>query len=252
MDGLQLLIDLHKDGLRQGPGGESETRTAVALSNLQQARNLRIADVGCGTGAAALVLAEALDGQITAVDIHTEFLEQLHERAKLAGLADRITTLAAPMEALPFEQSSYDAIWAEGAIYNMGFAAGIEAWREYLKPNGVIAVSEITWLTETRPAELEAYWKREYPEVDTASTKFAILEQLGFSPIGYMALPEHCWLENYYHPLQRRFADFLDRHGQTPEARALIAAEEREIALYDAYSAFFGYGYYIARKVDPR
>ncbi len=249
MDDLQLLIDLHKNGTRQGPGGDHETSLAVALAGLMEATNLEVADIGCGTGASTLVLARELDAHITAVDLLPEFLAKLEEIAARAGVDDRITMLSASMDALPFEEGAYDAIWSEGAIYNMGFAAGIQAWRKYLKPNGIVAVSELTWLTDQRPEELQTHWEREYPEVGTASTKIAVLERLGFSPIGYFPLPEYCWLDNYYRPLQQRFSAFLDRHENSEAARAIVAAEESEIALYENYTDFVSYGYYIARKV---
>jgi SAM-dependent methyltransferase len=194
------------------------------------------------------VLARELDAHITAVDFLPEFLVRLEDAAGRAGISDRITTLSASMEALPFAESAYDAIWSEGAIYNIGFAAGIKAWHRYLKPGGVLAVSELTWLTNQRPAELQAHWEKEYPEVDTASAKIAILERLGFSPLGYFPLPAYCWLDNYYRPMQQRFPDFLNRHKDSAGARAVVAAEEKEIMLYERYKAFVGYGYYIARK----
>lgn len=250
MDELQLLLDLHQDGPRQGPGGDRETRLAVELSGLKHVSDLKIADIGCGTGASTLVLARELDAHITAVDFLPEFLTRLEVAAGLAGISDRITTLPVSMDALPFEESTYDAIWSEGAIYNMGFAAGIKAWRRYLKPGGVLAVSELTWLTDRRPEELQTHWEKEYPEVGTASSKIAILEQLGFSPIGYFPLPEQCWLDNYYRPMQQRFSPYLDRHEGSAEARAIVAAEEKEIALYERHKAFVSYGYYIARKVS--
>jgi SAM-dependent methyltransferase len=249
LEGLELLVDLHRDGQRQGPGGAAETRLSVALSGLQAATGLRIADIGCGTGAATLVLARELDAQITAVDLVPAFLAKLEAAARSAGVAARITTVVASMEQLPFADAAYDALWSEGAIYNVGFAMGVQAWRRFLKPGGILAVSELTWLTARRPADLQAHWEREYPEVDTASGKLAVLERLGFSPVGYFPLPEHCWLDNYYGPLQRRFAGFLARHSQSEAARALVAAEWNEIALYERNRTFVGYGYYVARKV---
>ena len=249
MADLELLIDLHHDGPRQGPGGDDDTSLAVTLSGLRGRHGLKIADIGCGTGASTLVLARELDAHVLAVDFLPEFLARLDAATARAGMSDRITTLHASMEALPFENASLDAIWSEGAIYNMGFAAGIEAWRQYLKPGGVLAVSELTWLTDRRPEELETHWQREYPEVDTASAKMAILERLGFSPVGYFALPEHCWLDNYYGPLRQRFAAFLRRNGNSEAARAIVAAEEAEISLYERHRQFISYGYYVARKV---
>ncbi len=249
MDELELLIDLHKDDARQGPGGDRETRLSIELAGLKGRSGLSIADIGCGTGASTLVLARELDAHITAVDFVPGFLSRLEAAASRAGVADRITTLEASMDALPFERSRFDAIWSEGAIYNMGFAAGVEAWREYLKPDGILAVSELTWLTGHRPVELQTHWKAEYPEVDTAAGKLAVLEGLGFAPIGYFVLPENCWLDNYYRPVQQRFTAFLERHEHSEAARQLIAAEELEISLYERYKDFYGYGYYVARKV---
>jgi SAM-dependent methyltransferase len=249
VDDFRLLVDLHSEGLRQGPGGDEETRLAIELSGLRAASSLRVADIGCGTGASTLVLAKELGADVTAIDFLPEFLAKLDANAKRAGLAHRITTLSTSMEALPFAEAELDAIWSEGAIYNMGFEAGIKAWRKYLKPRGILAVSELTWLTDQRPKALQAHWEKEYPEVDTASGKMAVLERLGFSPIGYFPLPEYCWLDNYYQPMRRRFNDFLARHENSEDARAIVSAEEHEISLYENYKAFISYGYYIARKV---
>ena len=49
----------------------------------------------------------------------------LRSRAAQAGLAGRIRTTNATMESLPFAAGSLDAIWSEGAIYNMGFENGV-------------------------------------------------------------------------------------------------------------------------------
>lgn len=247
---MQILIDLHKDNDRQGPGGDDETRLAVTLSGLRGKPNLKIADIGCGTGKSTLVLADELNAHITAVDFLPDFLAKLEQAAADAGHADRITTLAESMDALPFGAGELDAIWSEGAIYNMGFEAGVAAWKPFLKDGGILAVSELTWLTDTRPAELQAHWDSEYSEVDTASAKIAILEKHGFTPVGYFPLPEHCWMANYYQPIRERFSALLDVHNHSDTVKAVVAAEETEIALYEQNRRFVSYGYYIARKVD--
>jgi hypothetical protein len=76
----------------------------------------------------------------------------------------------------------------------------------------------------------------------------AALEQHGYTPIGYFPLPEHCWLDSYYRPLRERFAAFLTRHDHSGAARRVVEAEQREIELYERFSAFFGYGFYVARR----
>lgn len=250
MDDLALLVDLHRDAARQGPGGPEQTRLALGLAGLEPAPDLAIADIGCGTGASALILAQELGARVTAVDLMPEFLAALRARASAAGLADRIETVEASMDALPFGDQRFDALWSEGAVYNMGFAAGVSAWRRHLKPGGVLAVSELTWLTATRPEPLERHWTEAYPEVAAASAKLATLEAAGYAPIGYFTLPPTCWMDGYYTPMRERFEAFLDRHGRSEAARALIAAEEAEIALYERYCDYVSYGVYIARRVD--
>ncbi|AKS42213.1 class I SAM-dependent methyltransferase [Wenzhouxiangella marina] len=250
MDELELLVDLHRSGQRQGPGGSKETRRALEMTGLAQARGLRVADIGCGTGSASLLLAEWLDAEIVAVDLFPEFLAELNDRARTRGFSERIRTLEASMDALPFAADEFDLIWSEGAIYNMGFEAGHQAWRRFLKPGGMLVVSEITWLTAERPPALQAHWEREYPEIDTASAKVAQLERHGYRPEAYFVLPPDGWLTNYYEPLEASFEAFLERNAHSESARNIVEAERREIALYRRYRDFYSYGFYIASRID--
>ncbi len=247
---MQLLIDLHRSNFRQGPGGESETQQALMLAGLlDKSPPLKIADIGCGTGASTIQLARELDAEITAVDFLPEFLEELQTRAREHGVADKISTLRCSMDALPFADEDFDVIWSEGAIYNMGFEAGVSAWRRFLKPGGKLVISEITWLTSERPSELQAHWDAEYSEIDVASAKIGVLERHGFIPEGYFYLPTSCWFENYYRPMQNGFDAFLERNGGSDQAREIIESEKAEIALYEKHQNHYSYGVYIAKKI---
>lgn len=248
MQGLELLVDFHVGAERQGPGGEAETLKALDLANVSRESPLKIVDLGCGTGASTLTLAKHLNAQITAVDLFPEFLDQLMKRRDSQGLVDQISTLKCSMETLPFEKDQFDIIWSEGAIYNIGFKRGIELLWGFLKPGGKLVLSEITWLTNKRPSEIEKHWHEEYPEVGMASEKMGILEANGYSPEGYFVLPERCWLDNYYDPIESRFEDFLSRHGNSESATEIVESERKEIALYKKYRQYFSYGFYIARK----
>jgi predicted O-methyltransferase YrrM len=164
-----LMVDLHRDGGRQGPGDETETRRALELTRLRLTDAVRIADIGCGTGASTLVLANQLPcSRITAVDVFPEFLEVLQHRADAAGCSKQIETRAESRDSLSFAAESLDLIWSEGAIYNIGFRKGLEVWRPFLKPGGVLAVSEITWLHPNPPEEILQHWNSEYPECQLA------------------------------------------------------------------------------------
>ena len=246
---LRLLIDLHKSNLRQGPGGETETKKALEMAGFDRSHPLKIADIGCGTGASTLILAKELNAKITAVDFLPEFLDELQTRAKDSGVAEMITALSCSMDALPFSDEEFDVIWSEGAIYNMGFETGVLAWSRFLKPGGKLIVSEITWLSATRPHEIQSHWEREYPEIDVASAKIGILERHGYIPEAYFFLPTYCWLENYYHPLQNGFNDFLKRNDRSDQSKVIVEKEKQEIALYEKYRDYYSYGVYIAKKI---
>jgi SAM-dependent methyltransferase len=246
---FELLVDLHRDGQRQGPGGDAETLRALDLTGLDRTARLRVADIGCGTGASTLVLACQLPAaDIVAVDLFPEFLAELAARAEQAGVAGRIEGLAASMDSLPFAAESLDLIWSEGAIYNVGFAAGLAAWRPFLRPGGVLAVSEITWLGPDPPEEIRQHWAVEYPEIATADEKIATLQRAGYDLLGSFMLPEACWLDHYYTPLEQRLDAFVERQAGRPEAQEIAAGERREADLYRRYREWFSYGFYIARR----
>lgn len=211
---------------------------------------LKIADIGCGTGASTMQLARSLNAEITAIDFLPEFIEVLKCNAKNEGLSKKINPLVCSMENLPFDDEEYDVIWSEGAIYNIGFEKGIGDWKRFLKPGGLLVVSEITWITDDRPSEIQKHWETEYSEIDTASSKINILEKNGYSPVAYFFLPEHCWLENYYRPIQNSFAKFIDRNANNESAQAIVEAEKKEISIYENFKKYYSYGIYIARKLS--
>jgi cyclopropane fatty-acyl-phospholipid synthase-like methyltransferase len=249
---VSLMVDLHRDGMRQGPGGDKETLRALELTRIDRAASLNIADIGCGTGASTLVLASQLpNASITAVDLFPEFLEIVVKQADEAGYANRIETRAESMDSLPFAEEAFDLIWSEGAIYNMGFSNGIKAWRPFLRTGGVLTVSEITWLRPDPPQEILEHWHSEYPEIATAPEKIATLESAGYDLLGYFTLPSSCWIDHYYAPTAQRIPNFLERHTDEPEAAQIAEMERQESDLYRRYQDWFSYGFYVASKRSP-
>lgn len=250
MTELELLVDFHREGERQGPGSSKDTLRALDLLKLPKDKNLAVADIGCGTGAQTLCLAENLEAHLWAIDLFPEFLEELEKRADAQGLGEKIKVQQASMDQLPLNPASLDLIWSEGAVYLMGFREGIQYWKKYLKPGGLLALSEITWTTAERPAEIENHWQSAYSQIATAAEKIKVLEDCGFSPQGFFLLGEESWEKNYYQASEARFAAFLAKHQQLPAAQQLIENEREEIRLYRKYKDYFSYGFYLA-KMEP-
>ena len=245
---LALLFELYENTPRQGPGSEAATRRALALLPGLPPHPL-IADMGCGSGAASLVLAAA-GGTVIGIDIHKPFLARLRADAAAAGLDGKVLAVAADMAAPPLAEGSLDLIWSEGAIYQIGFADGLARWRSLLKPGGFIAVSEATWLTGTPPESLRAFWAAAYPAMTGIAANEATLRAAGFRVLDRFVLPAECWTENYYAPLAQAIAAFRARHPGDAQAASVADEAESEIELYRRHGDAYGYVFYLARRDD--
>ena len=184
-----------------------------------------------------------------AVDLFETFLEKMQERIHNAHLKASVTSLAASIDHLPFAEGEFDIIWSEGAVYNIGFRKGAGYWKNFLKEGGILAVSELSWTTGSRPNELEQFWKEAYPEVDTVSNKIRVLEDLGYKVLGHFILPEYCWMENYYLPLLERHPSFMKEFGHLEVARNIVSMDKQEVDFYKQYKDYYSYGFYIAQKM---
>lgn len=245
---MGLLVDFFNSLERQGPGLEELTLKAWNLTGLDPEVAILAADVGCGNGGPTLNLAKHTKAQITAVDIFEGFLTRLEEKARVLGRSDQVKTHQGSMNDLPFEANSLDLIWSEGAIYNMGFANGVQYLQSFLKEGGILAVSEVIWITAERPKEVEDFWKANYPEIDTSKAKIAILEQNDFELLGDFVLPEEAWLEGYYLPVEALVPLFLAKHSDDPNAKKITDDMLEEAAFYKKYKDYYSYGFYIAKK----
>jgi len=245
---FSLICEYFSTLERQGPGSPEATIQALGFIDGLTDDSL-IADIGCGTGGQTLVLARHAPGQIVGIDLFPDFIDLFNANAQRAQLQDRVTGKVASMDALPFDEESLDLIWSEGAIYNIGFRRGLDYWRRFMKPGGYIAVTEASWFTPQRPDEIERFWNDAYPEIDTIPAKMAQLQEAGFSPITAFALPETCWTDHFYVPQRAAQQRFLENHAGNETAESLVANQRREAGLYDTYKAYYGYAFYIGKKI---
>jgi serine/threonine-protein kinase HipA len=242
-----MFFELHAQLPREGPGDDATTRRALAaLGSLSERPD--ILDVGCGPGAQTLVLARETGGSITAVDLHQPFLDELQRRARTAGLAERIAVVRASMTDLPFAPASFDVIWSEGAIFVMGFAAGLTSWRRLLRERGALVVSELTWLTETPPEPARAFWAAGYPGMQTLAENRAAVERAGYHQIAEITLPHAAWFTEYLAPLERRIDELAAARPDDAALARFLDGERAEIDVARRYGDSFGYVFYVMRK----
>jgi len=233
---------------RQGPGSLEITLKALSfIDNLSE--NSRIADIGCGTGGQTITIAKNAPGNITGIDLFPKFIDIFNINAKKLRLQNRVKGIVGSMDNLSFKNEELDLIWSEGAIYNIGFEKGLNEWRKFLKKGGYIAVSEASWFTESRPEEIDAFWKNAYPQIDTIGSKVAQMQKAGYIPIATFILPEYCWIENFYKPQIEVQKKFLEKYAGSKTAEEFIANERREANLYQKFKKYYGYVFYIGKKI---
>jgi ubiquinone/menaquinone biosynthesis C-methylase UbiE len=209
----------------------------------------RIVDLGCGTGGQTMVLAQHAPGQITGVDLFTKFVDLFNANARKLNLQNRVKGIVGSMDDLPYQEEELDLIWSEGAIYNIGFERGLNEWRQFLKRGGYLAVSEASWFTDERPAEIDEFWQDAYPEIDTIPRKVAQMQQAGYVPVATFILPESCWTEDFYSPQEAAHEAFLKKNAGNKAAEEFIANQRHEVQLYHKYKDYYGYVFYIGRKL---
>ena len=89
-------------------------------------RGAKVADVGCGHGASTIIMAEAFpNSEFFGFDYHDASIDQAKQRAKEAGVADRITFEVA--SAKDFPGTDYDLVCVFDCLHDMGDPVGASA-----------------------------------------------------------------------------------------------------------------------------
>lgn len=245
---LNLICELHIGLERQGPGSPEMTIKALSfLDNLN--KNLRVADLGCGTGGQTMVLAQNITGNITGVDFSPDFVNIFNDNAQNLNLQKRVNGIVGSMENLPFQKEEFDLIWSEGAIANIGFEKGLNYWKDFLKKDGYIALTYESWFTDERPAEIEKWWVDAVPGISTIGHNISIMQKGDYSLVAAFTLPEKCWTDNYFIPREAAGKALLEKYAGNKTVETFIATMKYEAELYSKYKQYYGYVFYIGKKI---
>jgi SAM-dependent methyltransferase len=231
---------------RQGPGSERSTRKALSLlPPLPQSGT--VLDLGCGTGASTLVVADVLQRPVMASDVNPASLALLQKRARGAGLENRITTFIASADATGQPDDSAALIWCEGAIFTVGVEVGLKHWHPILKRGGVVAFTEMCWFGASRPAEADAFLRGCYPPMTDAASLLSHGFGCGYRLEAMFALPEADWWDEYLAGV----IPAIERHrgNSDPDVQSVIAVCDQELDIARRFGAAYGYVFVILSKV---
>jgi SAM-dependent methyltransferase len=116
----------------------------------------RILDLGSGTGTGAFALLQRFEGtEVIALDISAQLLSHLRDKARVLGVADRVRTVQADLDAAWPAIDTVDLVWASSSLHHMAdpdrvltevFAA--------LRPGGLLVVVEMDSFPRFLPDDL--------------------------------------------------------------------------------------------------
>ncbi len=246
---FQFFLQFHQGPLRKGPGTDAATAEAFRRVQPLLPPSPAILDLGCGGGAQTLALAALTPGSILAVDRYAPFVEELRERAAARGLSDRVTARVGDMNALGLPPASFDLVWCEGAIFVLGFEAGLRTLRPLLRGPGVVVLTEAAWLrpVEEVPPDVRAFWAEGYPAMTDVEGNLELARRAGFAPLAHFTLPAEGWAA-YVDPLERRVDEVLAANPGDPDAEEAARRERREFAMFREHLRWFGYEFFLLRR----
>jgi SAM-dependent methyltransferase len=244
---MSIFWEIHRDLPREGPGDEASTQRAFGLLGPLPPNPL-IVDIGCGPGLQSRHLAQLSGGRVVALDAHRPFLQALQHNAAGDARTGRVLPAQMSMFALGLPAGAFDVVWSEGAIYILGFDAGLQAAQRLLKPGGRFAFTEVSWIAPDPPEEIARFWAVNYPAMRTAEANRAAVRAAGFRELGAFTLPDEAWFTHYYGPMRERVKRLREQHASDPDWQRALDGEEEEIRLFEQYSRWYGYVFYIGEK----
>lgn len=240
-----LFFELFEPLPRQGPGNLECLRRALALcGELPPAP--RVADLGCGSGTQTIDLARETGGTLLAVDTHAPAVERVRTRAAQAGLSERIEARVANMSDLE-PSGSFDLVWSEGALYNLGLKKALPLCARLLRPGGVVAFTDAVWLTDDPPADVRALFA-DYPTMGGVDDGLTLLRADGWTILGHFVLPDTAWWDDFYTPMERRLQTLRRRYAGDVEALDILDELAAEPKLHRRNAAHYGYAFFVAKR----
>jgi SAM-dependent methyltransferase len=244
----EVFFEVYDALPRQGPGNRACSARALDICRSLPPSPV-VLDLGCGVGGQTLHLADLLpEALITAVDSHAPSIERLHATVTEHGLAGRVRATVGDMARLEMPPASFDLVWSEGALYNIGIESALRICHRLLRPDGYLAFTDAVWRKDSPPPEVKASFDFDYPAMGRVHDVLAVIGKTSFSLVDHFTLPDDAWWEDFYTPMERRIGELRCSHSGEAEALGALAQLAQEPEMHRLHSEYYAYEFFVARR----
>ncbi len=180
----EIFFEVYESLPRQGPGNRTCAARALGLCR-ELPQSPAILDLGCGVGGQTLHLAKLTSGSIVAIDRHAPSIERLMATVAGYGLSQRVSAIVGDMAHLEQPLGSFDLIWSEGALYNIGIGNALRICHGLLRPGGYLAFTDAVWRKESPPHEVKASFDLDYPAMGWVDDVVAAIKDCGLELVDH-------------------------------------------------------------------
>ncbi len=244
----EVFFEVYEALPRQGPGSR-----ACAARALEFCHDLppspAVLDLGCGVGGQTLHLADLTSGAIVAIDSHAPSIARLRTTVVERGISHRVRPVVGDMAHPDLPPESFDLIWSEGALYNIGIENALRVCRGLLRPAGHLAFTDAVWRKGNPPPEVKASFDLDYPTMGRVPDIVAAIERCEYSLNGHFTLPDEAWWDDFYTPMQTRLEELRGKYAADVEALAALHQLAQEPEMHRAHSEYYAYEFFIVRRV---
>ena len=242
----EVFFEVYEQLPRQGPGSRACAARALDLCSSLPPSPAML-DLGCGTGGQTLHLVELTAGSIIAIDSHSQSIELLRMAIAERGLAHRIQPLVGDIGRPTLAPGSFDLIWSEGALYNIGIENALRTYHRLLHPGGYFAFTEAVWCKEDPPSEVRASFE-DYPGMGWIQDVLATIDESDFSLVDHFTLPKEDWWDDFYTPMEHRIEELRRKYTDDAEALAVLDQIAQEPEMRRRCSDYYAYEFLVLRR----
>ena len=202
--------------------------TRKAFLRLPRLENPRILDIGCGSGVPTIELAKLSGGEVTGIDIDQSCIDEFNRKIKEENLSSRVEALKLSLYEMKFPDETFDVVWSEGVVGNIGFETSLKEWRRLLKHNGYLVI---------------------HYQVSRVADVLPRIPQLGYSLAYTVMLPEDAWWTEFYKPIEEKMDILRHKYRNNADALKLLNQYKTEMNMVKKNPSSFSCAFYIMKKI---